>query len=551
MPMEYVNTLPPAVSLQSWDRIHFAGWPDDIFVRRKFALIDKDTGQNRREAFTRDVRKAKLHKHEHIACAWASYTSEDAGYVLSDFVAEHTLRTYIDHRTPMQLLRVVPSERPRMLYEWMHCLADTLAFLHRRGVAHTAIRPSNILINHDNRVAFADIGSLRTFQHDKKTMKTEIYEYAAPESQICREPISLASSPPTSSMGAFSRLRKLSSSTSSSATPSSDTSSTRSNSFCTNATTPTSSPVMKTGRSNSLTSLTTAMSPLSFSRSASSIRNFSRHLGSPTIPSSTFSVPPSPTASSIPSRVFPRPTQLNPAMLRDLPLALPEMGDIFSLACIYLDILTFALKGRTTEFVKFRGSRQTTPSTSPRSRSKSHVDTSFHAADSDKLDVWTDILREDATKRPEEIFRAVPELLSLCKQMMVQNATLRPSARAVSESIQSILVGQAGVETLCCARRKWEAPDDRHRPMSPKLERESTRDSIMSAAQFSPPQADDGARWGMGMRKGSGLKEESFFVEGPATPEAPWVRSGSAASLGTVGTERSAWRRAFTRVRTG
>ncbi|OQO10129.1 hypothetical protein B0A48_04486 [Cryoendolithus antarcticus] len=551
IPMEYVNTLPPAVSLQSWDRVHFAGRLDDIFVRRKFALVDKDSGHNQREAFTRDVRKAKLHTHEHIASAWASYTSEDAGYVLSDFVAEHTLRTYIDHRTPMQLLRVVPSERPRMLFEWMHCLADALAFLHRRGVAHTAIRPSNILLNHDNRIAFADIGSLRTFQQDKKTKKAEIYEHAAPESQISRKPITLASSPPISSMGAFSRLRKLSSSTSSSSTPSSGTSSTRSNSFCTNATTPTSSPFMKTGRSNSLTSLTTVMSPLFFSRSASNIRNFSRHLGSPTTPSLTSSVPPSPTASSTPTRVFPHPTQLNPDTLRDLPLALPEMSDIFSLACICLDILTFALRGRTTEFVKFRCSRQTTQSTSPRSRSKSHVDTSFHTADPDKLDAWADILREDAAKRSEEIFRAVPELLALCKQMMAQNATLRPSARAVSERIQSILVGQAGVETLCCARRKWEAPDQRHRPMSPELERESTRDSMMSAAQFSPPWTDGGARLGMGTRKGSGLKEESSIVREPSTPEVPWVRPGSAASSGAVSIERSAWRRAFTRVRTG
>nr|OQO20606.1 hypothetical protein B0A51_14330 [Rachicladosporium sp. CCFEE 5018] len=265
----------------------------------------------------------------------------------------------------------------------------------------------------------------------------------------------------------------------------------------------------------------------------------------------TSSVPPSPTASTTPTRVFPRPTQLNPDMLRDLPLALPEMSDIFALACVYLDILTFALKGRTTEFVKFRSSRHASPSTSPRTRSKSHVDTSFHAADPDKLDAWADILREDAAKRPEEIFRAVPELLVSCKQMMVQNATLRPSARAVSERIQSILVGQAGVETLCCARRKWDAPDQRHRPMSPELERQTTRDSMMSAAQFSPPQADSAAKWGKGLRKGSGLREESFIVGEPSTPEVPWVRSGSAASSGTVGTERSAWRRAFTRVRTG
>ncbi|KAI7556450.1 hypothetical protein KC346_g23481, partial [Hortaea werneckii] len=86
IPMDYVNTLPPAVSLQVWDRISFPGRPDSIFMRRKYALTDKETGQSLRQTFMQDVRQAGALRHEHIANVWASYTSEDAGYILSDFV---------------------------------------------------------------------------------------------------------------------------------------------------------------------------------------------------------------------------------------------------------------------------------------------------------------------------------------------------------------------------------------------------------------------------------------------------------------------------------
>ncbi|RMY40072.1 hypothetical protein D0865_12659 [Hortaea werneckii] len=143
-----------------------------------------------------DIRQANALRHEHVANLWASYTSEDAGYILSDFVGEHTLSTFIDHRTPMQFMRIPVAQRPALLLEWIHCLSDALASLHHRGTAHAAIRPSNILIDHDNHIAFADVGALRTFQRGKKPQKTETYDYAAPESQVSKAPIVVPSSPP-------------------------------------------------------------------------------------------------------------------------------------------------------------------------------------------------------------------------------------------------------------------------------------------------------------------------------------------------------------------
>jgi serine/threonine protein kinase len=452
IPMEYVNTLPPAVCLQRWDRVHFPGRSDEVFMRRRYPLLDKQTGQNSYSTFMKDVKKAHTLRHEHIADIWGSYTSENAGYALSQFVGEHTLATYIDHRTPMQLLRVAPSARPLLMLEWIHCLADALASLHHRGIAHAAIRPSNIWIDHDNRIAFADVGTLRTFQRGKKAPKMETYDYAAPESHTCKLPTVVASSPPISSLGAFSRLRKMSSSgSSSSASSASADGSTRSNSLTGTLRNPITTP--SSGRSNSLTNITAALSTFlprpSTTSSSSSIRNFSRHLSDQTYPSPSISM----SARCItPVTILPLPIEAEPGAVRDLPAATPEMSDIYSLACIFLDLVTFVIRGKTTEFVKFRSTRTHTPE----NKNRVWTDRSFHA-DPDRIEAWMELLKDDAWRlaRENSTFRGIPSLLDLLRKMMSHNAQLRPTAREVRGKIQAILVDGCGFETLCCAGRQW------------------------------------------------------------------------------------------------
>ena len=440
IPMEHVSTLPPAVSLQIWDRIHFPGRSDDVYMRRKHSLAEKDTGKDLRSSFLKDVRKAQAFEHEHIASAWASYTTGDSGYIISDFVGEHTLATFINHRNPTSFQRLRPSERPIILCEWMHCLSDALASLHHRGTAHTAIRPSNILIDHSNRIAFADVGSLRSFQRGKKTKQAEMYEYAAPETRLAQAPFSLPSSPPTSSRGAFNRLRKLSSSTSGSSTGSSNGSSSRSNSWCTAQTSP-GSPISP-ARSDSISTI--AASITTSPKSPTSTRNFSRHLTHSSITSAT-------NVSSSPTTII----HLVPSIsttsgaVDDQSEAPPEVSDIFSLGCNFLDIITFMVKGKTNDFVKFRTTRVTTPN-----KNKTRNDTSFHF-DLDKIEQWVEMLKEDSRKLNDRIYRGVPALLDLILAMMAGRWSQRPTAVQVRDRIQEILVGECEVETLCCAGREW------------------------------------------------------------------------------------------------
>ena len=527
IPMEHVNTLPPAVSLQIWDRVHFPGKPDDIYMRRKYALFDKDTGHDYRNSFPRDVRKAQGLGHNHVAAVWASYTTNNSAYVLSDFVGEHTLGTFIDHRMPASLQRLTASERPVLLCEWMHCLSDALASLHHNGMAHTAIRPSNILVSHSNHIAFADIGGLRTFQRGKKVNKNEIYDYASPESQLAKPP--LASSPPVSSKGAFNKLRKTSSSTSSDSASSPADRSTRSNSVCTIPISPDTPPPK--GRSNSMTTITTTISP--FSKTSGSIRNFSRHLTHQSFSSSS-EYPASPTRNTC---VLPKPTIPDPDLLRDLPGSSPEMSDIYSLACVFLDIITFMIKGKINDFVKFRTTRATSPiSNSKRTRN----DTSFHS-DPDKIDAWLSILEDESERRSEQIFHGVPEMLELIRRMMTQNATLRPTAREVRDRLQDILVGECSVETLCCANKEWNVQSVSDSCMqSPGS---YFRDSISVATDITPAPSRSGSEC---PRSPSHCVDHMGALS-RTDSDSKGVKSARRSSTSTATPRFSPWRRAFSR----
>ncbi|KAK4627166.1 hypothetical protein CLAFUW4_04915 [Fulvia fulva] len=542
IPMEHVNVLPPAVCLQPYDRVHFPGKPEDVFMRRKFAMTDKETGAYHGETFMRDVKKAKALSHEHIATTWASYTSEDAGFVLSDFVAEHTLGTFIEHRTSMQFLRVNASERPILLMEWMHCLADALASLHHRGVAHGQIRPSNIWINKQNKIAFADVGTLATFQKNKKAPKTEAYDYAAPEQSITRIPVTVKSSPPpVSSMSAFSKLRKMSmhsvSDTSSSTSGSSGASSTRSNSFCV------SSPVTppSSGRSNSLSTIRTTLSPSSGPQSPRSIRNFSRHLPitcpSPTIPTGPFSS----TCMITDNMLMPRPTIIDPDTLCALPAATPEMSDMFSLACVFLDVLTFMLRGKITDFVKFRSTRIPIPG-----KNKVRNDSSFHS-EPDKIAEWIGTLEEDSYRHGEPIFRGVPEMLRLVRMMMMQNATLRPTAVEVRDRIYAVLLDECSIETLCCAGREWaeiQSDDKDDGSMKSPFRRDRDELSIATGILGMPPRKGSDAARCASSCGGAGADRMSILSRAESSVT---VKTRRRSSASTATARLSSWRSRFMR----
>jgi serine/threonine protein kinase len=459
IPLEHVDQIPPAVSVQEYGgRVHFPARPDQVFMRRKIILREKGSEENDMEIFKQDVLHAQALAHPNIAPVFASYTSGDAGFVLSNFVVEHTLATFCDHRTPPSFMRVSASKRPVLLQQWMLSLADALAYLHDNAEAHTAICPSNIWIDRDNHIVFADLGSLITFRKAKKINNTELYDYAAPESISRQGPPSIFDSPavnPASKANDVLRKasigRKSASSISkaakgATAEPSymarqSSTAAIRDNTRSEKVD-EIGSTVHRTGRFDFTQKLpSTVIVPTIFApeQTTAFASDTSRHTSSTQLTAGSASQ----SLVNVPSVVEPSPAPQSDASSSSN-LFDPNQADIFALACIYLNIITFMVEGKLTEFVRFRSY-----ALNAFKQRRYRTDQSFHS-DADILSNWITHLgtacegkiasEETAgTKESVAVWKKVPALLDLVGRMLNHDAASRPPADEVQRTIENIL----------------------------------------------------------------------------------------------------------------
>ncbi|KAK7543772.1 kinase-like domain-containing protein [Phyllosticta paracitricarpa] len=377
IPLEYVHAFPAAANLQHWSRVHLPG-ATKKFVRRRIPLGAEGSSE---ADFRRDVRLAQALPHDHIAPVWASYTSKGVGFVLSSFVGHHTLSTFISHRTAPQYMRLSKKERQKLVLDWMHCLIDAVATLHASNLMHGAIQPSNILIDHDNNIAFADIGTLQSFQRDKRNSSEEMYNYAAPEAHEY----------------ALSRLLSLVASPRESRRSSMDSS--------------ISSHTSDSGRSRTRMKL-------------------------------------GPRSSSFSGRT---PLKTKPPD-DDVVAWSSSEADIFSLGCVFLDMLTFMLRKKPGDFVKHRTTKL---KNTAGNKSSTRTDASFHS-NLAKLDAWMELLERLALEQDDRHFRAVGPLLQLIRDMVHREPSARPNAYAVAGRLRDILFDSAALVSLHCEVRPRE-----------------------------------------------------------------------------------------------
>ncbi|PSN71821.1 kinase-like protein [Corynespora cassiicola Philippines] len=387
LPLEYVMGLPPAVSLQHWSRVHLPKKPNEVYVRRKCPLGNAESPVAFEMDFIMDVESARMVEHEHIAPVWASYTAKGNGYTLTNFVGQHTLKTFIDHREPPQYKRLQKPERRFLVLNWLHCLADAIATLHQSGFCHSDIRPTNILIDERNNIAFSDIASLETFQKDKKPDAMDAYVYGAPEAHLSPEPVvpAKASAPPP----AVGAVRK--------------------------------------------------PSVASKSSSGSSASGGSQRQKLTKVPTNDF-------------------TGFNFGFKKNKPKPKPrsrvhetEKADVFSLGCVFLEMITFMLKKKPHEFVKHRSSKQKVNTGGKNSR----TDSSFHA-NLEKIETWIQMLEDFSTEKEDDVFRTVPHILNLVRAMISKAPAGRPSARDVRDRLLDILINYTVMPDIHCAAHKHD-----------------------------------------------------------------------------------------------
>ncbi|KAI9815582.1 MAG: hypothetical protein M1832_005443 [Thelocarpon impressellum] len=357
---------------QSSEKVFFPRRPEEVLTRKRvsFGQLSSRVPEKHFKALIDGVREMV---HQHIVSVYASYTLEGHGYVLLTPATDLTLRNFI--HLPPQRFRSLPKQKQReIMLNWLHCLAEAVAFLHGRGVAHQNIRPSSIMIDGSDKILLGVTGAFEQLLADKRPNPLECYDYGAPELWAPRN--SLDSQPELDAPWG-------------------------------------SSPVAAKRTSGATPSVwRTSLSPVVPGRDRSS-----------TTGSSVRSMP-SEKSSDDGSEV--------------------QQSDVFSLACVYLDILTFVLKRKSTAFASHRSAKNKSPI-----MFGGHADSSFHA-NLGQLESWIKLLEARAIKKGAEAMQGIPAMLRLCARMLAREASERPSAKYVEEILCDVLLGPARRGTVHC-----------------------------------------------------------------------------------------------------
>ncbi|KFY14484.1 hypothetical protein V491_06033, partial [Pseudogymnoascus sp. VKM F-3775] len=173
-------------------------------------------------------------------------------------------------------------------------------------------------------------------------------------------------------------------------------------------------------------------------------------------PSPRRPLPPSPPASPSDTNIISSTTPFLPAPAAPpSPTGDPSKGDIYSLGCIYLELLTILMKRSSRSFSRHRASNNAQP---PR-RNAPPADSSFHH-NTAEVESWVSNLAKDARQKEDRLFRGITHLLNLTLRMLSPHPMDRPSARFCEERVYEILTNNSGVEgTHCGSARMWRVVD--------------------------------------------------------------------------------------------
>lgn len=165
------------MATQPGDRVYVS---NQLYARRKFSTSGaKGIDQPH---FVMHMKSLQALDHHHLVSVWATYTQSAFSYVLLTPTTDLTLKSFLDDQ-PKAFKHLAKADRRHMLLKWTHCLTSALAYLHDKGFAHQAIRPSAISIDLNFDVYLGDFGALKALdlEESPSSYKGEQYDYAAPE----------------------------------------------------------------------------------------------------------------------------------------------------------------------------------------------------------------------------------------------------------------------------------------------------------------------------------------------------------------------------------
>lgn len=364
----------------------------------------------------REIRALRPFAHEHIVSIFGSYTVGSTVNVLLSGTPECTLELFLKDR-PSTFKQLSKDEQHLIMVNWPHCLANGLAWIHAQGQQHGAIRPSNILIDSENRI-FLGFFELFSPLIPQKGDSFEAYQYSAPEQN--QNPLSTV--PTTYPASRPATARRDISQPNTSGWP---------------AGSPFSRSPMSQPKRQSRISLgrsTSSSSNSSSSHSSVTRRNISSLASQSSMSTSSTGY----LVRTAPNSAFPPKSAGSIYSVSEndtrrfggrrvsavLVHSHGQASDIFSLAAVCLDILTCFCKKKQSTFISHRSARNRT----------AHFggmipDASFHSTkNAEQILSWIVILEREAAKQKSSFYRAVSPLLAVVRDMLSRNPENRPPA---------------------------------------------------------------------------------------------------------------------------
>lgn len=119
-------------------------------------------------------------------------------------------------------------------------------------------------------------------------------------------------------------------------------------------------------------------------------------------------------------------------------------GDIFTLACIMLDLLTVLVKNKQSAFAAYRSKKNRAVGIGG-----APADASFHCNLS-AVSTWMDALEKTAHQKSDALFRGVSPIMVLVRRMLNLDPETRPPAIEIVRRMEDALVQSSKLPYLHC-----------------------------------------------------------------------------------------------------
>ncbi|KAI0875132.1 protein kinase [Hypoxylon argillaceum] len=178
-----VDRRPGLATNNPIDRVGLPNRPNETFSRRRFP-IGTNPGMMTLENILNEINSTKNIQSDHLASYYGSYVHQGTAYVIFTHSSDYNLKSLVS-TTAGPLKSLPKQERRHLMMNWIHCLTDTLCYIHRRNRSHGNIKPSTILFCSNNYIFYNNMsrlcGETSVSVSEKAVFDRESYDFAAPE----------------------------------------------------------------------------------------------------------------------------------------------------------------------------------------------------------------------------------------------------------------------------------------------------------------------------------------------------------------------------------